>query len=187
MANPTCAIDCNVILPVVKFDDCAPKYLQSQIKRVFIAKGNAASFTDVSLVAEWTTRLSETTTGADVIRPLSVSGSMPAPSVTEYATNRRNSIVINREHTINFTIDDCSDENYEFMLSLQCGGTYKLWFETWGKKLYGGNTGRKVTIQASPVLGGGDGDVTKIECLAKWKSVFSLEKPVLSPIYSDEN
>lgn len=183
MPNPTCPTNCTTSLIAVKFDNCQPKFLSSEIKRIFVASNGAAVFTDWTAATEWGTRLTESVTGVDKIRPLIVTGSMPSATPNKIQTsNRRIAIVGATPRTLAFTVDDVSDENYEFMRSLECGGLYKIWWETHGGMLYGGNSGVSVTITPAHVLAGGETDIEKLEFTAEWKNRFSPER-CTSPIY----
>ena len=77
MSNPLCPNDCDQPLAAVEFDDCAPEINLSEIKRVFIAKGSAATFNNWAQAQEWTDRLSQRGDDADAIRELTVIGDMP--------------------------------------------------------------------------------------------------------------
>jgi hypothetical protein len=166
MPTPTCAENCDFTLPVVQFDDCAPEVVYSEIRRIFLAKKAAAPFSNWLNATEWLARMSQTsTTGNDYIRPLTVIGDKPAAAdvVKEISNGRR--VVIGKDHTINFSIDDVSQANYDFMRGLECGGEFRLWYETEGGFIYGGNEGIVVRLTIT------------------WRSKFSPERGI-SPIYS---
>jgi hypothetical protein len=183
--NPLCPTDCTTALGGVLFDDCAPNINPSEIKRVLVSKGNAAPFDDWTVATEWTTRLEMSGAAADPIRPLTVIGDKPAPSsVTKDISNNRK-WVVGKDHTLNFTVDDVSDENYEFMRATECGGKYRLWYETHGGYLYGGNDGIKATIVMDDVLNRGIDEIETLNGVATWRSKFSPER-VKSPIYKED-
>lgn len=179
MANPICPTDCSALLASVKFNDCAPTIVASEIKRIFIGKADADAFTDVAVATEWTTRLAETTGD---LRELIVIGDKPAPaSVVKDISNARKHIV-GKDHTVNFTIDDVTPENYEFMRSTECGGKYKIWYETHGGFIYGGNEGINASIVMDDVLNRGLDEIETIAGVATWRDKFSPERAV-SPIF----
>ena len=183
MPNPTCPTNCTTALVAVKFNACAIDVHASEIKRVFIASNGTAVFTDWLIATEWSARLAEATTGVDKIRPLTVTGNMPAATPNKVQiSNRRTSIVGATPRTLSFTIDEVTTENYEFMRSLECGGIFKIWWETHGGILFGGNSGVSVTITPAHELGGGDTDIEKLVFTAEWRNRFSPERGV-SPIY----
>src|SRR5262245_46976933 len=69
-----CGSDCDFELPAVDFADCDPETNESQIVKIYEAKANAADFADWTDAAEWTARLSQTSTDADAIREYTVIG-----------------------------------------------------------------------------------------------------------------
>lgn len=185
MANPLCD-NCDDPLAVVEFNECAPEINLSEIKRIFMANANAPGFTDVGDATEWLARLSQTSTATDAIRELTVIGDMPAGSpVTKDISNGRQ-ITIGKDRTINFTIDDVSDANYEMARSTECGGKRKLWFETHGGKMYGGNNGIKGKVVMDIVLNRGVDEIETLAGVATWRAKFSPER-VTSPIFESDN
>lgn len=182
MGSVICPNGCESDLPIVKFSKCAPKIVLSEIVRVFIGKPSTQPFSDVSDASEWTERLSETTLTANSIRPLTVIGDKPAgsPVVKEISNGRK--FNLRKDFTLNIEIDDVSNENYEFMRVTQCGGEYKVWFETAGGYLYGGNKGIDGSVVLDNVLGRGKDEIEKITGTISWSDQFSPER-VLSPIF----
>ena len=153
MSNPLCPTDCDQALGTVLFDDCAPNINPSEIQRLFVSKGNAEPFTDWKQASEWTTRIAQTGTNADAIRELTVIGDKPAASPITKDISGGRKYTVGKDHTLNFTVDDVSDENYEFMRSTECGGKYRLWYETKGGYIYGGNDGIIGTIVTGKQIG----------------------------------
>lgn len=184
MPNPTCATTCDINLPVVSFDDCNPQVNYSEIRRIFIAKKTAAPFTNWLAATEWLARMSQTsTTGNDYIRPLTVIGDKPAAAdvLKEISNGRR--VVIGKDHTINFTIDDVSQANYDFMRALECGGEFRFWYETEGGKIYGGNEGFLARVSMNDVLNRGRDEIETIAGVITWRTKFSPERGA-SPIFA---
>lgn len=184
MPVPTCPEDCTTPLAPVKFSDCAPEIILSEIRRIFVAKPTATAFTDVSQATEWTSRISETDVASDdAIRPLTVIADKPAAAavVKEISNGRR--FNIGKDHTLNITIDDVSPENYEFMRVAECGGKFKMWYETAGGFLYGGNEGILVDITLDDVLNRGLDEIETIAGTATWRAKFHPDR-VLSPIFN---
>lgn len=178
----TCPNGCESALPVVKFDDCSPTIVLSEIQTIFLAKNSATAFTDVESPTEWATRLSMTATDEDAIRPLTVIADKPActPVVKELSNGRKK--VIRLDQTLNVEIDDVTDENYNFMRVSQCGGQYKMWHKTAGGKIYGGNEGiSDAFLQLNEVLGRGKDEIEKIQGTVTWSDSNSPERGV-SPI-----
>lgn len=186
MPLPTCPTDCSSALAPVSFSKCNPDINLSEIRRIFVMKANGAAFTDWKLATEWTTRISETSvTGDDAIRPLTVIADKPAPAavVKEISNGRRQNVA--KDHTINYTIDDVSPENYEFMRTIECGGLYRIWYETEGGYIYGGNTGILVTLTGDDLLNRGRDEIETIAGTATWRSKFHPDRE-LSPIYDSD-
>lgn len=185
MANPLCPTDCSTALNQVVFDDCAPNINASEIKRVFVAKGNSSPFENWTTATEWTTRMAQSGTTANAIRTLTVIGDKPAPSSVSKDISNRRKFVVGKDHTMNFTVDDVSDENYEFMRSTECGGKYRIWYETHGGYLYGGNEGVKCSIVMDDVLNRGLDEIETLNGVATWRAKFSPER-TKSPIYQED-
>src|SRR4051812_8166799 len=112
-------------LPITKFDDCNPVVNYSEIERIFVAGPQAADFANIADATEWGTRLSQTTAGADAIRGLVVIGDMPAAAgVSKDLSNGRKK-VIGKDYTVNYSVDDISDENYNFFRELDSQPIFK--------------------------------------------------------------
>ena len=175
MATVVCPNNCETELPEVRFSKCSPTIVLSEIVRIFLGKQSTEPFTDWKSATEWTTRLSENGTTANAIRPLTVIADKPAgsPVVKEISNGRKYNL--RKDFTINIEIDDVSSENYEFMRVTQCGGEYKLWFETAGGRLYGGNEGIDASLVLDNVLGRGKDEIEKITGTASWDDKFSPE------------
>lgn len=184
MPTPTCPANCDFTLPVVSFDTCAPTVVYSEIRRIFIAKKAAAPFSNWLSATEWLARMSQTsTTGNDYIRPLTVIGDKPAAAdvFKEISNGRR--VTIGKDHTINFTIDDVTQANYDFMRGLECGGEFRIWYETEGGFIYGGNEGIVVRVSANNVLNRGREEIETIVGVFTWRAKFHPERGI-SPIYT---
>lgn len=185
MANPLCPTDCDSPLNEVEFDDCAPEINLSEIKRVFVAKPAAQAFTDWKVATEWTTRLNQADTEPDSIRELIVIGDKPAPANVQKNISNNRIIQVGKDHTLNFTVDETNDKNYEFARSTECGGKYRIWYETHGGKMYGGNAGVRVNLVMDTVLARGTDEIEAINGVATWRAKFSPERAP-SPIFVSE-
>jgi hypothetical protein len=187
MPSPTCPDNCDVDLAPVKFDDCNPKVLFSEIRRIFIGKKTGAAFSNWLIATEWITRLSNTSvTGDDYIRALTVIADKPAGApVTKQISNGR-TITIGKDNTLNFTIDDVTPENYEWMRTIECGGKFRFWFETSGGYIYGGNEGFLANFGTiDDLLPRGLEEIETIAGTIVWRSKFSPDRG-LSPIYDGD-
>jgi hypothetical protein len=186
MPNPTCPQNCTVNLPPVLFSKCAPLILNSEIGRIFQAKATAAPFTDWTQAAEWVERISNSNTvGDDYIRVLTVIGDKPAGSavVKEISNGRKRTI--GKDNTLNFTIDDATQENYDWMREMECGGTYLWWWETLAGKMYGGNSGVLADLAIDDVLDRGTDAIEVLNGIITWRNKFSPERTD-SPIFEGD-
>jgi hypothetical protein len=173
LLNPTCPSDCTD-LPAIEKNLCAPEYHYGQIKTFYLAAADAADFTNVEDLAEWTTRLSDSDTiTGDEIRELPVIAELPEPEQNEIATSWDRIAVGLKQFSIPFNVDETNDVNYNWLLTLECNLTFKLWYETFDGMLYGGNEGIVVTLRANQVIPLESTDLTKFVGTAKWKSQFS--------------
>lgn len=182
MPTVSCPNSCETALPEVKFSKCSPNIVLSEIVRIFVGKQTTQPFNNWKDASEWTQRLSETANTANAIRPLTVIADKPAgsPVVKEISNGRKYNL--RKDFTVNIEIDDVSPENYEFMRVTQCGGEYKLWFETAGGRIYGGNEGIDASLVLDNVLGRGKDEIEKITGTASWSDKFSPEMAI-SPIF----
>ena len=178
---PTCPQDCTGNLPMVKFSKCAPIILLSEITKLYVGKNSIQPFMDWTTASEWTTRLSETATDANAIRPITVIGDKPAAAPIKKEISNGRTWTIGKDHTLNVKVDDVSDENYNFMRNSECGGQYRVWFETSGGMLYGGNEGIAVTLDLNDVLASGKDAIEELVGTATWRAQFHPER-VKSPI-----
>lgn len=190
MAEITCPTDCSTNLPVVSFDRCNPQALASEITKIYIAKPTAAAFTAWDDPLEWGKRISETNTvpGApgnttpvgDLIRPLTVIGDRPAPSTVIKDLSNQRKKTIRKDFTINFTIDEISDENLEMQRQSECGGAVRFWYEA-GGRLFGGSDGILAELNMDLVLARGSEEIMALTGVLTWKGRFT-EESVESPI-----
>lgn len=187
MAIPTCPSDCTSALPVINFSDCAPDINLSEIRRIFLAKTIAEAFTDWTEPTEWIARISQDDVESDdAIRPFTVIADKPAGDANIYEASDGRDIMISKSNTLNYTIDDVSDENYNFLREgIECGGQFKMWYETQGGKIFGGNEGIRVSVTGDSVLGRGRDEVELIEGTITWKAKHSPERTD-SPIFDSD-
>lgn len=185
--TPTCSTTCDGDLPEVLFDDCNPAVAFSEIRRIFVAKKIAAPFEDWTEASEWVARVDASTTlGDDYIRAFTVIGDKPVPnSVSKDISNGRK-FVVGKDHVINFLIDDVSDKNYEAMRAFECGGQFRLWYETEGGHMYGGNEGILVNINLDSQLNRGREEIGALIGVVNYRAKFTEERTI-SPIYNGGN
>lgn len=176
---------CETDLNPVAFDDCNPIIKLSEIRRIFMGKAIAAPFDDWTDAEEWEARLDNlTTAGDDYLRTLVVIGDKPAPTpVTKDISNNRR-LTISKTHVINFTIDEVTPENHEFMRQLEAGGQVKIWYETHGGLMFGGNDGIKTSVRIDMLLPRGPEEIMTYAGVLEWKNQFTEER-IDSPIFDN--
>jgi hypothetical protein len=182
-----CLTDCNSALPPVNFSFCAPTVLLSEIRRIFVAPLAADDFADWTSAAEWIERVSENNSSVNAIRPLTVIADKPAASPVRAAISNGRDIPIRKDHTVNWTIDDVTPENYEWVLAVaECGVQVKIWFETEGGFMYGGNSGiGPCSITGDDILNRGLDQYETLAGTLTWKAKNSPER-VVSPIFDTD-
>jgi len=172
--NPTCPTDCDSLVPEVLYDFCGPNYDFGQITKLYVAKQSAASFTDVSDLSEWLARLSDDGTADDDIRTLNVIGSKEAPDSSEIQISLKRTIRTPKKHTVSVKIEETNLTNYEFMRAMDCGGTYKVWYES-GKYLYGGTEGIDAQILMHLLIPESTDELKVFEGMIKWEDKYEPE------------
>jgi hypothetical protein len=172
---PTCPTDCTGLLPEVSFSDCAPEYAFGQIKKIYIAKSDAANFTNVEDAAEWAARLSLAGVDPDAIRPLTVVGSKPAPEYTTLELSNNRKVVSIKTHTVDFKIDEVNEENYEFLRAMECGQQVKAWYAT-DDYIYGGTDGISASIYMDDIIPEGIKELETFTGKLQWDYRFHPER-----------
>lgn len=174
--NPTCPDACSDSVPVVDFDYCAPDLNYGQIDKIYVAAYNAASFTDWSSLAEWTARISETSTNIDAIRELTVIGSKPAPEREIIDLSGDREARPPAIHTLEVRIDETGEDNYEFLRTLECNIYVKVWYSA-GKYLYGGNDGILVkSIYFDDIIPENSRELNTFNGMVRWENQYHPER-----------
>lgn len=168
----------------VNFDFCQPDVKTSEIRRVFIARVGSAPFMDWTLAVEWIVRLTQSGMGMDAIRPLTVTGDKPAPSTKKVKLSNDRSKVMRKDHTVNATIDDVSDTNHQFVVDMKAGRYFRLWYETMGGLMFGGNEGIVCFVNIDMLLPRGAGEIMVYQLTALWENVRTEDR-CISPIFDD--
>jgi hypothetical protein len=178
----TCPADCEDLdIPAVLFTECDPETNLSQIAKIYIAKQDAADFSNWRLAAEWTARLSVDAVDPETIRPLTVIGDKPLPEITERTISGGRTVVTGGKQQINFDIDESNATNHEFARGTKCVKQVKFWYETIGGILFGGNTGIDATLYVNMVLSRTEGDIILYPGTLKWNNADVSERTT-SPI-----
>lgn len=138
---PACP-DCDALtLPTVDFAECDIESRESEICTIYMAlddpmnPGNPAGTIDMSTPAGITTAV----TAGDLI-VFTVIGDAPEPEQTTRVVSKRRTIMGKKTFTINATVDDMNDTNYEALRELECGGSRRIWLGTIGGRLFGDPT-----------------------------------------------
>ncbi len=170
---PVCPTDCIGSLPDWSFNDCAPEVNNGEITKVYLARADAADFVNVDDAAEWNSRLSQTADTNNSIRTLVGIGELAAPEATEQEISKGRKVYVDRSFTMPFSLDETNETNYSAILALQCGSKFKIWFETSGGLLFGGNTGIEVSVKADVVIPVSRQELIKFPIEFSWKNKFS--------------
>lgn len=183
MAIPICPTDCGTPLPVMSFNEfCDPCFFASEIQYLLIAKGTAAPIADLSSSAEWSARISNTSTDDNAIRRVIVIGDIPASTQQEYVGSLQRRKVLSRTQTLNFDVDDTCDQTYEAFRALQCGGSVMVWAVTKSGHLLGGSfglgEGKPVTITVNFLFNRGEAEVQRIQAVLTWEGLFSPQRSI---------
>lgn len=180
MPIPTCPEGCEAELPVVSFDECSPEVNSGQISVIYLTNRNnpLTSWTDL---AEWSARLSNTSTDSSAIRTLFVTGSWPPPEKTEKTISLQRKIYSDGNETLTFRIDETNQINHDFIREMQCGGQYTIWPATGqigddGKLIWGGNEGIEVAISIGQNVPESVDENITYDGTAKWTSKFPPER-----------
>lgn len=178
--SPLCGGD----LPEVQFDFCNPEVRLSEIRRIFVARMDAQPLADVTDQWEWIDRLSQVSESLQAIRALTVSGEKALPVVTrkDISDNRKKTMI--KEHTISAIIDEVNETNDAFFRAIENGKYYRIWYETQGRLLFGGNEGIVAQVAGDMVLQRGSGNVMYYALVAQWKNLHT-ESFVESPIFEE--
>lgn len=176
-----CLDDCSFDIPAVSFADCNPEVNLSQIAKIYMAQPDAAGFTDWTLAGEWVSRISSDSTDVDAIRAITVIADKPIPETTSKTISGNRIVVTDKKHTINFDVDESNVTNHEFARGGKCIRQVKMWYETIGGLLFGGNSGIDATFTIDMNLSRSEGDIILYQGNLKWSST-DLEERTTSPI-----
>jgi hypothetical protein len=155
MSAPDCSGGCERRVPVIRMDICIPITNPGQLQYMYVTNlGNP--FADITDLAEWAARLSNTSADVDAIRKFHIIGSKPAAESNEKIISLNRTQYGVKRHTYNIRIDETNDENYEAMREFECGGEYLVWPQTSGGLIYGSpediNNGIRASIKLDDVI-----------------------------------
>lgn len=171
---PTGCLDTVNALPAVKFDDCAPEINPGEIETLYLGV-RGVDFTDVNDQAEWVARLAAT--DETKIIALTVMGDKPLPAANTKDISGGRKIALEKDHVINFTIDETNQTNHDMVRKLECGGNFAVWYKISGGIAMGGendgNTGIKGFIEAGMLIPRGRGENMTYDGTISWKAKFT--------------
>lgn len=179
-----CPTGCEDIeMTPTNFSDCAPEVNSSEIEKIFITQASSEPFKNWEEPTEWLARVSQTKVEKGTIRVLTVIADKPASASTSQELSNGRTRTTKKTNTVNYTIDDTSGENYDFAKMLECGSSWKFWYQTQGGYIYGGNAGIKVKgITVDPINERGRDAIETIAGTLTWESKTSFPDRVKSPI-----
>jgi hypothetical protein len=182
MSTAICPIDCSALLPVLEFSDCAPAIKSGRLTRMYMSNED---FTDITDISEWNTRLSNTSSDADAVREFTIIGDKPAPESTQIEISDGRFAALSKTHVVNIEIDELSDDTFEALRILECGGNRKVWFGDSAGYLYGHpddvNNGISASIILNHIIPQSLEELQKFVGTATWKYQFHWAR-VASPL-----
>jgi hypothetical protein len=170
---PTCPTTCAGTLGAVDFNECAPEVHYGEISSIYLGVLDEVPFVtqaEFDSAAHWATHLSESGVTAGSIREFIGIGEMPEPEQTEIPISGDRVVQSPKKFVINFEIDETNETNYNFLLLSECGGKYKMWFETADGIIYGGRGGIEVSLKMNQPIGKARTDLVKIMAKFTWTS-----------------
>lgn len=168
----------------VDFDLCNPDVRTSEIKRLFLALPQSAEFVDWSIADAWNDRLSQTSNDVNAIRTITCIGDKPAPvSIRKDISLQRKKITY-KTHTLLITIDEVTAANHAFIIALKKGRILRVWYETTGRQMFGGNSGIVAMVYGDMVLARGQGEIAVYELQIIWNKLRTEDR-IESPIFDD--
>jgi len=172
--NPTCPTGCDDFLLDVDFDFCDPQVSFGEIDKIFVMARSGGNLLDWESASEWATRLAlDPTADLDAIIQIDVSGDQPPAEADEVIISRNRRVQTPKTFTVNFDVDDISDDNYQFMRWLECNTIVKIWY-TANDKMFGSNAGiDNVTLMMDNQIERGQKTVHKLVGNAKWEAQYS--------------
>lgn len=166
----TCPAGCDAALPPVEFSLCAPNWRKGEIIAMAFGRADTTAFTDYGAAGEWADRVSPSASDIGSIRILTVRANKPASNKTTLTLTGNRTVTTERNHTINITIDEVNDVNYDFARMTQCGIVQmRAWYiSNGGADLYGGNSGILGTLFLEPIFDEGTGTILRFVGTFTW-------------------
>lgn len=183
MALITCPTDCATGgVPDVAFDLCTPQYRFGEVTAILVGQIGQPMVSGDS--AEITTRLAAPTGDASKMVLLHGRGDLPAGAGEPNRFSSKYTITAQKDRTLNFTIVDNTEANYEFVRRVdKCGGRFLIWYITADGYMYGGeafNSGNEVDLTGDEIIPESDKEFRTLQLTANWTAPMSERK--LSPL-----
>jgi len=167
-----CPDTCSDALPNVKFKICNPDFKFGQISDLYI--GNPGyPLVDENSAVEWSQRLALPDNDPAKIIRLVVIGSMPNADRQEVDASHGRKAYGTKDRVVNFKIDEISEENYNFMRTVECGKTVLFWPKTLTGLAFGGPSGIEASIDLGFDLPEASNELINMPGTLKWKSKIS--------------
>jgi hypothetical protein len=184
-----CPDDCSspLILGAIpaKQDCTAYKQKYSQVKAVFILPDGAPLPTDWTQIDDWVAVINNNATTNDLGRYLFGEGEIPAPeeTVSDYADRQQK--VDTYRYTINHTIKNLEDLQYDFLKLLQCGDTnFSFWYLGIDDDIFGGPSGIcPLSVKVTFPRGGGRDDKESAVLSITWEADGDPERAAVPGIF----
>jgi hypothetical protein len=171
-----CPTSCSDILPVAKYDYCDPEVKFGEIRKIFFATIDADPFVDWENMAEWYMRVdNDDDTDINAIRELTVSADKPQGEYDDIMLSNNRRVRTSGTHTINISIDDNSDANYDLARWAGCNTTIKFWYVT-KTKMYGGNDGITGNLHLNEVIERGNKGIKFINGTLTWEARYAPDR-----------
>jgi len=168
---PPCPTDCSAAVEDVLFNDCTPELNWGEVSKLYMVGSDFPGFADVTDYAEWLIHLHQT--DDNKIRELTIIGELPEAEITEIPYSGDRIAIGFKTFNLNFEIDETNETNYNFLLMSECGGKFKIWFETSNGLLFGGNDGIEASVRLNPMIPRERTALHKFMGKATWKSLKS--------------
>lgn len=170
--TPACAACDDLELPETT-NNCVPEQNESEICYLFVSIPDPSN---PNIPAITSPDFSSPTVAATFTAPegamLRVIGDLPEPEDNQRVVSLGQTVPGKKNFAPNFTIDDTSDENYEFLRTLECAPNIFIWWMTLGGKVYGDPAnGIPATVsKANAPLDRGQGNYERFEVTTTWRA-----------------
>lgn len=179
-----CDNTCESIIPPTKFNLCEPEGAFGQITQLFVTNPGFP-LTDENSAAEWQGRINMPDSNPAKIWRLLVIGDLPASESAEVEMSGDRTISGPEQRTLNVTIDEVNQENYDFHRATQCNKRFKVWYMAFGGDAYGGPEGIDMPLKFKHVITGNTNELQTLVAAGKWKSKIPPCR-FMHPLFGDE-